>query len=167
MAYASAADLILRKDVRVLGDLVADDGTRVAAGSLAANAVLAAMLDDASGEIDASLRQGDKYTVANLAALTGNSLAHLKRITCDIAFWLLWERRPTYGDEEMRDDVWQRAKRALDALKAGREVFDVAENVDAGNADLETPSFAQIQQQNLIVDQARGPYYPQRLGPIN
>lgn len=165
-AYATPADMITRYDVRVLGDLVSDTGTRVASGSLSANAVLLAVLEDASGEIDSACLQAKRYTSADLAALTGNSAAHLKRITCTIAFGLLWERRPWSDDDDSgREEAQKRARQQLDMLRKGITVFDVEEAKDAGLPAVESTAIQIINSNNLPVDQARGHYYPRRRLP--
>ena len=80
MAYASVADLKKRFDVRTLGDLASDDGTQVASANLPADENVLAALDDASGEIDSAVLVARRYTTSDLTALTGNSLAYLKRL---------------------------------------------------------------------------------------
>ena len=161
MAYASAADMLKRKDARTIGDLVSDTGVRINSTLLLTDANLSAALDDASGEIDAALRVANRYSAANLAGLTGNSLAHLKRICCDIAFGLLWERRP-WGDEDQRADAMDRAKKALDRLRKGEAIFDIAANVEAGLPEAHVPSISSISRLNLLVDRARNGFYPAR-----
>jgi len=167
MAYATAADLILRKDSRTLGDLVSDAGTRVSEAGLASDTKLAAALDDASGQVDAALLRGGMYQPADLTSLTGNSLAYLKRITCDIAFWLLWERRPAYDDNPRRDAAQERAEEHLDNLRTGKAIFDVPANIEAGKAEITGPSRVAIQDLNLLADRCRGSFYPMRETPHN
>jgi hypothetical protein len=99
--------------------------------------------------------------------LTGNSLAKLKRITCDVAFWYLWERRPAYDDDPRRDAARERAKKSLEELSTGQTVFDVPANIDAGLAEITGPSKVEITALNLIADAARGNYYPNRKTPFN
>lgn len=167
MSYAAPADLLKRYDARTLGELVSDSGTRVSAANLLTDANLQAALDDASGEIDAHVLQGQRYTTAMLAALTGNSLAYLKRICCAVAMALLWERRP-YNDADEQVAAEQaalQARKALERLKQGHEVFDIEAVKDAGLPSTSVPSRVTLDNLNLATDQARGHFYPRRRLP--
>ena len=161
MAYASAEDLVKRYDARTLGDLCSDTGVRVSEVSLATNAKILAALDDASGEIDAALMQAKRYSTADLASLTGNSLAYLKRLTCTFAFAGLWNRRP-YVDDMERDEALKQARQALDRLRRGENVFDLEDQKAEGLPDVKEPSVSSIDRLNLTVDRARRGYYPRR-----
>lgn len=166
-AYATAAQLMKRYDVRILGQLVSDNGVQVGKSDLGANENLLTALADASGEIDASVLQASRYTVAQLAALTGNSANYLIRLTCTIAYGLLWERRSTLLelDEDAGDTAQKRARQALEQLRKGQQIFDIEEVKQAGLPAISTPSITRIQSLNLAVDQARGHYYPNRRLP--
>ncbi len=166
MAYASIADWIVRCDSRLLGDLVSDTGLRKTEAELAAHATLTACLDDASGEIEAALLAGERYTVADLAALTGNSLAYLKRITCTIALALLMERRQ-WADEDQREEAIDKGRKIIDRLRRGEWVFNVDAVKDAGLPTQHTPNITTIRQLNMTVDEARKGFYPARRLPIN
>lgn len=163
MAYAAASDLINYKDARHLGDLCSDDGTRVASGSLSGDAKITAALDAASGEIEAALLQGKRYTAADLAALTGNSLAYLKKLTCDIAFWILWDRKPAYRpDEHSRQQAMETCAESLKKLRTGEHIFNVTTVKDAGVPDLQAPSLVELERNNFLVDACRPRYFPAR-----
>lgn len=161
MAYASADDLVKRYDARTLGDLCSDTGVRVSEVALPTNPKILAALDDASGEIDAALMQAKRYTTADLASLTGNSLAYLKRLTCTIAFAGLWNRRPSVDDMD-RDEALKQARQALDRLRRGENVFDLEDQKSAGLPEVKEPSVSSIDRLNLTVDRARRGYYPRR-----
>lgn len=165
-AYAEPADMIARYDVRTLGDLVADDGTRVDATTLLTDDNLQAALDDASGEFEAAMQQLRRYTPAELAALTGNSLALRKRIVCKLAMGMLWERRQ-YIDLEKAEEAMDAARKIMERLRKGEILFDVTANVEAGVPEAVTPTVQSIRLQNLIVDRSRGRngYYPARVLP--
>lgn len=164
MSYATPAQLLKRYDARIVGDLVSDNGITVKPPELITNANLLAVLEDASGEVDAAVLQAKRYTTAQLAALTGNSAAYLVRITCAIAMGLLWERREISDDEDdgQRESAQKRARQALTDLRKGVTIFDVEDVKDAGLPAIETPSVTQISTLNLSVDQARGHFYPRR-----
>lgn len=161
MAYATASQFKARYDARQLGQLASDTGVPVPPAELENSAAIAAVLEDASGEIDAALLQGNRYTTTQLASLSGNSASHLVRLCCKIAWGLLWERR-SYADDGRRDEAMESARRELNRLKNGEHVFDVDEVQDAGNPEASIPSRVDYQRMNLIVDEARGRFYPRR-----
>lgn len=167
MSYASAADMLRRFDVRTLGQLVSDSNARVSADDLLDDENLQTALDDASGEIDAHVLQGQRYTTDDLAELSGNSLAYLKRLNCMVAMSLLWERRPYIDADDGvgAEQAALQARKALDRLKRGEEVFDVEKVKDAGLPVTTVPTRVQLENLNLTVDQARGHYDPQRRLP--
>lgn len=161
MSYATPADMVLRYDARTLGDLVSDNGVRVAEVSLTTNTKILSALEDASGEIDAALLKAKRYTSADLSALTGNSLAYLKALTCRIALGALWNRRP-YVDDMERDEALKQARIALERLRSGEHIFDNTDAKDAGLPDIVEPTMSSIERLNLTVDHARRGFYPSR-----
>lgn len=165
-AYATPAQLLQRYDARVVGDLVSDSGIKVNRQDLLDHPILLALLLDASGEIDAAVLQAKRYTSAQLSALTGNSLNHLIRITCTIAFGLLWERRPwSDEDDSGREEAQKRARKALEDLRKGVTIFDTEDAKDAGLPNSYEPPIQRIRALNLTVDEARGHFYPSRRRP--
>jgi phage gp36-like protein len=167
VSYASPADMLKRYDTRTLGELVSDSGSRVSAAALLTDANLAAALEDASGEIDAHVLQGDRYTTAQLAELTGNSKAYLVRICCAVALSLLWERRPYQDSDEGvgAEQAALQARKVLSELKKGEQIFDLPDVRDAGLPSSSVPSRVTLDAMNLAVDRARGHFYPRRLLP--
>lgn len=164
-SYASGADLLARFDARTLGDLVSDSGTRVASGSLAADTNIVAALADASGEVEAALLMGERYSVANLEGLTGNSLALLKRITCDCAMALLYGRRPEEAWADRRAAAEQVKATHLERLAKGDRVFNVEGIPEAGNPTIGGPTTVEITRLNFIRDQTQH-FYPARVMPF-
>lgn len=166
MAYADADDMLARFDQRVLGDLLSVDGAAVTPSAMADNERLTIALDDASGEIDAAVRVAARYTTADLAGLTGTGLAYLKRITCDIAYWLLIDRRSLSGivDEEAnrRHTIY---RNHLKDLREGREIFDVAAARTSALPSQALPTRVELTNQNTIAGRARGHMYPSYVLP--
>lgn len=162
MALADADDMINRYDVRTLGDLVSD-GDRVGEAYLPTDPKMLAALETASGEVIAACYKGNRYLPADLTGLTGSSAEYLKDLVCRIAFWVLWRRKP-WSDryEKLRDSAEKSATAALDLLRTGQNVFDVAETKEAGTPEVQSVSLVEIQTYNLIVDAARGRFYPAR-----
>jgi phage gp36-like protein len=159
-AYAAPSDLIVRYDTRVVGNLLSDNGTTVAAGAIPTNATALALMSDASGELESALLRGQQYSVADLTGLTGNALSYLVRITCDIAFGLLYERRP-YQDAEKRKDAVDKKDDLLKMLSDGTRVFGTPGAELAGVAVITGPSYQTYFNQNSVVSRARGNFYPQ------
>jgi len=159
--------MVARFDSRLLGDLVADDENRVAEASLTGNAKIGAALDDASGMLEAALMQGDRYTTDDLTALTGNSLAYLKRIVCDIAIYLLEDRRRYNQDDQARAKAFEKAEEHLELLRKGSHIFNIQETKDAGVIDGEVgPTAIELANSHLIRYRTRN-YYPAIRTPGN
>ena len=163
-AFATATDMIARYDSRTLGDLVADDGARVPEGALASDSKMTAALNSATGELKAALLQGERYTVTELESLTAESQAFLVDLTCRVAFWRLWSRKPY---SQSFDGVRQVAKSeytdALEMLRTGAHVFELDDQIQAGHPKVDTITRAEIREHNLVVDIARnGRFYPRR-----
>lgn len=141
MSYAQPSDIITRYDVRRLGDLVNDDGTRASSTQLLSSPVLQSALDDASGMIDAACQRGQRYSPNDLALLTSatsgtplwNSFQLLVRLTCDLAYGLLVGRRGYNStDTGSQSPRYVEAMRLLERLGNGDWVFVTANALAAG-----------------------------------
>jgi len=162
-AFATADDMIARFDVRTLGDLVGDAGTRMNATQLQADANLQAALDDAAGEILDALTQNDRYSEDDLDSLTGRSQNTLKRMNVAIAMGYLSQRRP-WADDPVRSRFIESADEAralLEDFRLGKKVL-TTEAADAGLPESETPPLSIVTPLNLTVDRARLGYYLSR-----
>lgn len=164
-SYADPADMIVRFDSREIGDLVGD-GTRVEEVDLATDDRLLAILEDASGRIEAALLVGKRYTVADLSSLTDNSQAYLKRITCEVAMGMLMDRRGE-GASEARVAAMDRAEAHLEDLRRGRNVFNLEPQQDAALPKALTPSISAVRNQNLLRDNVRNFYPARRPSPLS
>jgi len=163
MAYANPSDLVARYDERVLKDLASDTGEPgdVAIG----NPRVAAALDAASGYVDAAVQVGGIYTPEDLAALTGNSLALLVDLTCELAMVRLMSARlEKYGHEQV-EAVRKRCEEYLDRLRNGERLFGLDDQRDAGLPTIDGPRAVDYQRLNLLPDRMRR-YYPQRGGRL-
>jgi len=167
MAYADAADLIARVDTQIVGDLITDDDTdtgireRPSQATILASDVVTTILGDASGRIDAALQNKGLYTPDQLAALTGNALSHLKRITCIVAVAMLFDRRPTRGTIEIAEHYREQAEKYLLQIQKGENVFGLDDNsdVDAGLMDTAGPTAVELQTRNLL-DERMHRFFP-------
>lgn len=158
MSYATPSDLLTRKDARTIKALASDTGADIADPDTDPNLLQA--LEDASGEVDSAVLVAKIYSTAELATLTGNSLALLKRITCEVAMAFLFARRPKY-DEDGYDKALERCNKWLDRLRKGERVFDLEPQQDAGLPSVDGPSAVDYSRMNLLVDRTKG-YYPAR-----
>ena len=164
-AYASNSDIIARYDARLLGDLCSDSGVRVAEANLEDDAKLTAALEDASGMVEAALLMGERYTTADLAGLTGNSLNYLKRIVCEIAIYLLEDRRRYNKDDASRIRAFEKAEEHLEMLRKGSHVFNVEMVKDAGLIDGTVgPTTVDLASSHLVRYRTRR-YYPRPRTP--
>lgn len=165
MAYATVAQLLQRFDYRDIADLVSDTGSPVAQGSLATDANALAALNDASGEVETALLMGGRYTTTDLAGLTGNSLYHLIRMTCDVAIALLFARRPLYAFDKYKD-ARELAEKHLDRLRKGEAVFNLSDMAAASVPSVDGPTTIEYQNLNLVRDRVHN-HYPRRYLPNN
>lgn len=133
MSYAVPSDFLARYDNNRLGQLVRDDGTAASSTDLLTDPNLQAMLDDASGMIDAACLAGGKYFPADLTGLTGTGKALLLRLNCDLAYGLLVLRRGFTEEEASRlAPGFKLALQLLDKLREGSIVFNVTAAIKAG-----------------------------------
>lgn len=160
MAYATPAQMRIRYDERTLSELVADDNTAVDLGDLNTDTNLLAMLDDASGMVDAALLTGGLYTAAQLSGLTGNAAALLVRLTCHLAFTLLEERR-NGPDPERFDKRHDWAEQQLEKLRKGINLFGLDAHIAASKGDLSHVTSTTVDRANLVRDRTHH-FYPQR-----
>lgn len=160
MAYADAFDLVDRKSAQTIGDLVSDSGEAVDEGDLSSNARVTAALDSASGAIESALLAGGRYSTADLGSLSGNGLAYLKMITCDIAMTYLFARKPTTSVDEYKA-AQDLADVHLERLRKGERIFNIAEVVTAGVPSYSGPTVPELRELNLIRDRTNN-YFPAR-----
>lgn len=157
--YLGVSEFLKRADARTVGDLVSDDGTRVASSSLSGNANLAAALLDASGEVEAAAMKGARYTPADLAALTGAGQARLYRLVTRLTLVYLYERRPDGREKPsgLLDDV----TRQLQELRDGVMIFGTTETADAQVMEATTETAQDVVNRDGTVFQA-GRYFGRR-----
>lgn len=136
-AYASASDLIARHDENLIGDLIRDDHERADSTEIASSSVVSSALVDASGQVEAAMLCGNRYSPTELAALTGNSLGLLKMVVCIIAMSVLLRRR--FGAHmEMEKYYDEVSRRYLEDLRTGKNLFNLTD--DTSNRTAATPS---------------------------
>lgn len=133
-AWATGDDLVSYYDAKTIGQMLSDDGTVVAASSVPDHAIVTRCLKLATGEVDAALMHCNRYSQAQLEALTDPSLEHLKHITCAVAVWHLQQRR--MGTNPERAEAFRKqAQEDLERLRKGEIVLNVDELKLAGLID--------------------------------
>ena len=161
ITYASGQDMVARYDVRLLGDLVRDDGTREPADSVPVNDNLLSMLSDAYGEIVSRITVGARYTLNQIdpGNIAPSGLAYLVRLQCDLALVYLKRRRGVLGknDESLVKSTTER----LDGLKDGVSILLGITDTLAQSSTLQisSPECIPIDQRNTIRFNTRN-YYP-------
>ena len=159
MAYATAADLVNFYDTRTIEDLASDTGTPVDPGDLDTDPKVLAALSVGSGEVESAAVAGGIYTRDTLAALTGDSLALLKSLVCDVAICRLLMRRVQKYAEAA--EICKRVADKLELLRTGHNVFGTDATEAAGLISVDGPTTFDYQRLNLIVDRTRH-FYPNR-----
>ncbi len=119
-------------DWRNVADLLSDDDTRLAdEATVQGNAKLATLLLVASGEVEAACLVSGRYTPSDLNALNGSTQALLQKLTADLAFWRITQRRwPDANPSGVAGA--QAALDLLERLRLGERIFGLQEVADAG-----------------------------------
>ena len=147
-AYATGDDLIGRYDVDQVGDLASDDRETLDRADVPVHPHVAMSLEDASGEVDAALLAGGRYTAEQLQNLTASAESYLKSIVCGLAMAALHERRPEAIDADLIDRLTKKAKDAILSLRRGENVFGIPEVIDATRTQISGPSAIDIRNRN-------------------
>lgn len=158
MAYATPAQMLQLFDSRILGDLVQDVGQRVNPTNLLADTNLALALSTAAGQINSAALIGQRYTVLEMQALTGDDAAFLTSINAWLAFGILCARR---GRDPKEHPEYEKALEMLEMLRKGESILNVPGDVSVGTAQINFPSWQSYVNVNSL--RTRTPkYYPQR-----
>ena len=154
-AYASVSDLIARYDTNLIGELIKDDHEPATAAEISSSSVAETALVDASGQVEAAMLCGNRYSPTELAALEGNSLGLLKKIVCMIAFSeLLGRRGGIHLDQARFYD--EQSRKYLEDLRTGKNLFNLTDdtsNLLAATPSTEGPTVVEYTRQNLLPDQ--------------
>lgn len=156
-ALASTDDLTARYDESQIRDLASDDNEPVT--DLSSDTKVSTALEDGSGRLLAAALTGRHYTEADLAALTGNAGALVKRIVCDLAMAFLMGRRPAKFATEAIKAMKADAEAYLDRLRKGERTFDVEEALDAALPSVDGPTALDFKTLNLVTARTQN-YYP-------
>lgn len=151
-AYATPADLLKRYDARSVGDLVNDAGSRQTPTQILTDPNVLACLDDGAAYINAAAIVGNRYTIAQLQALTGVDAAMLIRLNCDLTFGYLVLRR---GNDPRQLQSFVDAEKILGLLREGQLIFDVPASLAVGVGSSNFPSPVAYATLNLYRDECQ------------
>ncbi len=171
MAFSTAAQLLGQYDARTIGMLVSDTDNAVTADMLATDTNVLQALNQATGRMTVAFRVGQRYSAADIATLVtaaGPSADYLSYICNVIAFGILWDRRPTMGDDPRADKAREHSEKMLKELRTGEAIFDIDANTEASIPVITGPSTQTIINLNGVADRyGRGHVFPRRQLPNN
>ena len=162
-AFADNSDMLVSFDDRILGNLVRDNKIQATRQELETDPVLSKMLDRATGFIVSHSLRSQRYTREDLDNLTGEDRDFLVHVTCQIAFYYLWCRKPYPSNRNDSVKVlFEDARGVMEDIKTGQLIFPTEGAVDAGIPKIDTVSVPEAERHNLFVDHARRGLYPRR-----
>ena len=159
MPYATGDDLVARYDIDVIGDLASDERETLERRDVSGHPHVLAALEDASGEVDAALLAGGRYSAEQLETLSGSAASYLKSIVCGLAMAALHERRPEACEADLIERLTKKAKDAIQSLRRGENVFGIPEVVDATRTELSGPSAMDLRNRNGLAERM-GRFFP-------
>jgi hypothetical protein len=148
-ARATGAELVARYDIRLIGDFATDEGEPLDPAAVPTHPNVIVALEDATGEFEAAVLSGDRYTLAQLDSLAGNTRNHMVRIICSIAMCCLFDRRPEIESETTKA-IRERADKFIKALNNGDNILGIAEIVEAGTIKDVHISAVEVDNRNLL-----------------
>jgi phage gp36-like protein len=177
VAYATPNQMFANYDVRTIGDLCSDTGTRVVIPALLTDPNLINAINSASGIIDSALMAGGMYTPADLQSIIGSLVSStntdntpymLVNLCCEIAMYILLARRPAYDTKRMKDlqELIYGPTGTITKLKQGQNVLGLPGQLDAGLPSVDGPTTLEYNNLNLMRDRCKN-YYPPRVLPYN
>lgn len=132
--YCDSSELAARFDVRVLCQLASDDETPIDPIDMPDDPRITTALLGASGEVEAAISEGARYTPEDLALLAATACgarAIFFDLVCGLALARLFRARPDfYGPKPA---LVQEAIDNLEKLRRGLWVFGFVESRKAGN----------------------------------
>lgn len=163
--YCTAADLLVYHDWQQVAMLVRDgDDALPDKTATAASAIVAAVLLAASGELESACLIGQRYTPADLAALTGASAARRSKLVADLAFWRLAQRKQPMSANPDAVPGAKEALAELDRLRNGERIFSFTESAEAGLPTVSDPAVTSLA--NPIVAESARYFGTHRTGHI-
>ncbi len=156
--YLPVAEFLKRIDPTTVAQLCSDDPANpIDIGSLGINANLAAAIIDAEGEVESAALMGERYSALDLQALAAArpitaATGKLWRLISDIAWVLLWERRP--NKQLPAPPSLERTQAWIEQLALGKRIFGFAEVEAAGLPDFNADTAQDVEARNGATYQA-------------
>ena len=165
--YCSASEFLKRYDTRTVAQLLSDTGIDIA--NVSTDTTLAAILQEASGKLEAAAQVGERYKPVDLAALAStstNAQAFLAGIVSDIAITILYRRRPDVTMPRLLQV--EESERMLEALANGVRIFGFTETMEVGHMEDYKEQPFDVEARNLQTYQARHWFGRRgnRIGPV-
>ena len=138
VAYCTAAEMLSLHDWEAVAAYCHDsDGPRPQRATLLnpatpAGAILSRALSAASGRIDSAVRCGKRYSPQDLAGLTGTARDYLVKLTADVAYWTVAQRRAPVGSSPDNVPGVKDALEDVQQLAKGERIFGLVEPAEAG-----------------------------------
>lgn len=165
--YCTVAFFLERYDVRTVAQYLSDNNVPLTPIEITTSPAMLALLQEASGIVEAFVLKGTRYSVADLQLLANlavdgspkanplNTTEMLYGIVAGITMFLVWERRPLrYAQHPMpmRSELaWEQVK----ALGEGAQIFGLLETAQAGEPPPQFMTNAQIFKRNFSSNQAK------------
>lgn len=165
--FATATDMTARYSPNLLGDLLGDGGERIPASAMASDSIMAAMLATATGRIKAAARAGQRYTEEQLSGLLdpssafydAESAAYLTDLTCRVAFWLLFQRKPwADSHESARRQAEAEYNEAIEQFRTGTHIL----NIGSDDSVADNIGVNATNKQYIYSETPRGRFFPRR-----
>lgn len=139
--YLPVAEFLLRVDQGSVAQLATNNASNPVY-VLSTDLNVLAAIKDACGVFESATLRGEMYELTDLHTLASTDCmarSLMYRIVADIAWALLWERRPNKNSPP--PPSLQRSMAFLDELEQGKKIFGFTETEDAGHQkmDIETP----------------------------
>jgi phage gp36-like protein len=161
--FCDGSDLVARCDRRAIAELASDTDSSVDDVAITTDSNVLLAIEDAEGEVIANLLAGGRYTVTQLAELTGSQLAFLKRIICEIAMLHLYRRRPSWN-ADLLTAYEKLAEMYLKKLAKGDAIFGGDDGrLEAARPSVDGPTISQTRSLNYITD--RSGYFRRQILP--
>ena len=149
-------------DARLIGELVSDTDTRVAAADLPDDPVLAELIASVSAEIFSALTVGDRYTPTQLASLTGEA-ADLLHCMCSDGILLRLKRRRGRFNAEKDGELQKSYDERIKAAKDGDAFLYLPDETQKNTIAIGGPTVVdRLATPNTFRDSPNQQYYPMR-----
>jgi len=158
-SYLTITELREQYDLRLLQQLGSDSGAPLSGDPPTdSSGILANAIERGSSDVESHALRGGRYTATELVDLATADDWTLKSLVADLAMGHLFMRRGGTAPPAIENRIEQ-AKRDLEDLRDGREIFNSAPHQTAGKAKIVVIPAQDRARLNLVSDL---PYFPHR-----